>query len=114
MNHGEFMQKTKMNFDRILRGEESSSNKINIISHYDDSTLQDKSCKLIQIIKLAGLNSVTKADQTLDAYKNRLNNLLKSFSSEFAFYFWEVRRTVSSCPGGSFYQKFAKNVHQYK
>src|SRR6478752_6296865 len=87
MSHGEPMKR-----DRIMRNEEKASRHINILSHYDDNTLLDKSGKLIQIIKIAGMDAFTQGNETLDRYKNRLNNLLKNFSSEFALYCWEVRR----------------------
>src|SRR3990167_800653 len=78
--------------DWRLRSEEQASRHINIVSHYSDDTLLDKSGKLIQIIKLQGIDAVTEGEETLDRYKNRRNNLLKNFSSEFALYCWEVRR----------------------
>src|SRR5438445_4148907 len=93
--------------DRVMRGEEKVSKHINILSHYDDTTLLDKSGKLIQIIKIAGIDSFTKDDQQLDAYKNRRNNLLKSFSSEFALYFWELRRKGEHFASGDFMNSFA-------
>jgi type IV secretion system protein VirB4 len=48
----------------------------------------------------------------LDAFKKRRNNLLKSFSSEFAFYFWTARRKVSDYPEGHFTHDFAKAVNE--
>lgn len=101
--------------DRIIRGETKASNHINILSHYDDETLIDKSHKLIHIIKIDGVDYVTKDDQTLDILKNRRNNLLKSFSSEFAIYSWEIRRKSHGFPGGTFEEGFAKSVNdEYK
>ncbi len=98
--------------DHVMRGEEKVSKHINILSHYDDTTLLDKSGKLIQIIKIAGIDSFTKNDQQLDAYKNRRNNLLKSFSSEFALYFWELRRKNEHYASGDFISGFAHDVNQ--
>src|SRR4051812_13497435 len=69
-------------FDRIVRGEAKASRHINIIGHYDNETLIDKSGKLIKIIRLTGVDFITKSDSQLDIYKNRRNSLLKSFSSE--------------------------------
>jgi len=102
----------KMNrSDRLLRGEEKVSRHINILSHYDDTTLLDKSGKLIQIIKLSGIDAYTRDEQTLDVYKNRRNNLLKSFSSEFALYFWEIRRKDACAISGEFNNDFARTVN---
>jgi type IV secretion system protein VirB4 len=79
--------------------------------HYDDDTLLDKSGKLIKIIKLSGLDFVTKDEQTLDAYKNRRNNLLKSFSSEFALYFWDIRRKTADYAAGKFSEGLANEIN---
>ncbi len=85
-----------MNFNfkqnRIIKGDEKASKHMNVLAHYDDETLLDKSGKLIKIIKLAGLDFATQDEQTRDIYKNRKNHLFKSFSSGFACYFWQVRR----------------------
>ena len=96
---------------RVVKSEESASKHINILTHYDDETLMDKNNKLIKIIKLSGLNFVTKDEQTLDAYKIRRNNLLKNFSSEYALYFWDINRKVNQYPGGSFPDGFAKEIN---
>lgn len=85
---------------------------INVISHYDDTTLLDKSGKLIQIIKLQGLNSITCDPLLLDIFKNRRNNLLKTFSSEFAMYFWDIRRKVKEYPRGNFSEGYASDLNQ--
>src|SRR3989338_839097 len=111
MSHGEYMLRTILINDWVMRREENASRHINMSGHYSDDTLLDQSGKLIKIIKLAGLDYITKNEQTLDAYKNRRNNLLKNFSSEFALYFWEVRRKISDYPGGSFVDSFAKYVN---
>lgn len=101
--------------DRAMRGEEKASKHINVLSHYDDTTLLDKSNKLIQIIKIRGIDALTQDEKMLDAYKNRRNNLLKSFSSEFALYFWEVRRKSENVASGEFSNDFARNVNdKYK
>ena len=65
-----------------MQREEYASKHINLLAHYDDDTLLDKSGKLIKIIQLSGIDYLTKDAQTLDTFKNRRNNLLKSFSSE--------------------------------
>lgn len=98
--------------NRILRAEEPASKHINVLTHYDDDTLLDKSGKLIKIIKLSGLDYVTKDEQTLDIYKTRRNNLLKFFSSEFAFYFWEVKRKSNTFPSGDFSDGYAKDLNE--
>lgn len=98
--------------NRIIKNEERASKHINVLTHYDDHTLLDKSGKLIQIIKMSGLNFITQDKQSLDIYKNRRNNLLKSFSSEFALYFWEVRRRFNQMPAGHFESGFAKMVNE--
>lgn len=82
--------------NRLLRNEANVSCHINILGHYNNHTLIDKSGKLIQIIQLAGINGLTKSEADLDVYKNRRNSLLKSFSSEYAVYFWILRRQTIS------------------
>jgi type IV secretion system protein VirB4 len=96
---------------RFVRSEEPASRHINIISHYDDVTLLDKSDKLIQIIKLNGLDCISRDELSLNAYKIRINNLLKGFSSEFAFYTWEVRKKVTEYPQGEFSGSYAKELN---
>lgn len=103
------------NFDRIARNEAKTSKHINIAAHYDDETLLDKSGKLIKIIKLSGIDFITKHDALLDVHKNRRNNLLKSFTSDYAIYFWTVRNKMTEFPEGEFNQFFAKQVNdKYK
>jgi type IV secretion system protein VirB4 len=96
---------------RIISGEEKASKHINILSHYADDTLIDKSGKLIKIFKLSGLNFNTKGDQILNNYKIRRNNLFKSFSSDFACYTWQVRRKINQYPAGEFNNQFARAIN---
>lgn len=98
--------------DWFVRNEDKASHHINVVSHYDDDTLLDKNGKLIQIIKLQGIDFVTRDEETLDLFKNRRNNLWKNFSSEFAVYFWEVRRKKALFPEGEFDEGFAKEVNE--
>ena len=72
----------------------------------------DKSGKLIQIIHLKGIDGLTNSEATLDAYKNRRNSLLKSFSSEYAIYFWTVRRKTNDYPGGEFKPGFSQQLNK--
>src|SRR5579864_8300799 len=111
MGHGEFMQISKFIGNRIVKNEERASKHINVLTH-DDDTLLDKSGKLIKIIKLSGLDFATKDSQTLNHFKFRRNNLLKSISSEFAFYFWDVRRKVNPFPDGVFPNGFASELNE--
>jgi type IV secretion system protein VirB4 len=97
---------------KIARREEQTSKFINIVMHYDDNTLLDKNGKLIKIIKLNGIDSTTKDNQTLNEYKNFRNNLLKNFSSEFAIYFWEIRRKTTDFPEGEFKNQYANEVNE--
>jgi type IV secretion system protein VirB4 len=97
--------------DRLLRKEANASRHINILGHYNNNTLIDKSGKLIQIIQLAGINGLTQSEADLDAYKNRRNSLLKSFSSEYAVYFWTLRRQTTEYPGGEFKSGFAQQLN---
>ncbi len=97
---------------RIVKREEKASKKINILMHYDDDTLLDKSGKLIKIIKLSGIDFTTKDNQILNSYKNNRNNLLKNFSSSFAVYFWEVKRKSSVYPQGKFSTSYASDVNE--
>lgn len=105
-----------MNFNfktiQLIKNEEKASRHINILSHYNDNTLQDKSGKLIRIFKLSGLDFVTKDEQTLKAYKIRRNHLFKSFSSHFACYFWQVRQKIKHYPAGDFSPGFASIVNE--
>jgi type IV secretion system protein VirB4 len=96
---------------RVIRGEEKASKHINILSHYADDTLLDKSGKLIKIFKLSGLNFNTKGNHILDTYKIRRNNLFKSFSSDFACYTWQIRRKVNQYPEGEFDNQFAQEIN---
>jgi len=102
-----------LNFNnRTIKYEEQASKHINVLAHYDDDTLLDKSGKLIKIFKLAGLDFVTKDEQTLNAYKTRRNHLLKNFSSDFACYCWQVRRKTKQYPAGEFKNGLAKRVNE--
>lgn len=98
--------------DRLVRKEANASRHINILGHYNNDTLIDKSGKLIQIIQLAGINGLTQSEADLDAYKNRRNSLLKSFSSEYAIYFWTLRRQTTAYPVGEFKSDFAKQLNE--
>ncbi|MFZ2776707.1 MAG: VirB4 family type IV secretion/conjugal transfer ATPase [Candidatus Rickettsiella isopodorum] len=97
---------------RLLRKEANASRHINILGHYNNETLIDKSGKLIQIIQLSGINGLTQSEADLDAYKNRRNSLLKSFSSEYAVYFWTLRRQTTEYPGGEFKPGFAQQLNE--
>lgn len=97
--------------DNLLRREANVSRHINIIGHYNNDTLIDKNSQLIQIIRLAGIDGVTQSEATLDAYKNRRNSLFKNFSSEYAIYFWTVRRKTMEYPGGEFKPGFAQQLN---
>lgn len=96
---------------KSVRSEEPASRHINIMHHYDDVTLIDKSDKLIQIIKLRGLDCISRDAASLDAYKVRINQLLKGFSSEFAFYSWEVRSRVTDYPDGTYSEDYAGSLN---
>lgn len=96
----------------LLRKEANASRHINILGHYNNDTLIDKSGKLIQIIQLAGINGLTQSEADLDAYKNRRNSLLKSFSSEYAVYFWTLRRQTTEYPDGEFKSGFAQQLNE--
>lgn len=98
--------------NRLLRNEANASRHINILGHYNNDTLIDKSGKLIQITQLAGINGLTQSEADLDAYKNRRNSLLKSFSSEYAVYFWTLRRQITEYPDGEFKPGFAQQLNE--
>ncbi len=112
MNHGNDMPNKYLIFDKLIKREEKTSRRINVISHYDDETLLDKSGKLIKIIKLKGLDAFTKSNETLATYKRRRNSLLKDFNSEFAIYFWELRRKINDYPSGQFNDAFSNAVNE--
>src|SRR5579862_4205072 len=111
MSHGDLMKIFNLFADRVVRNEEPASKHINVLTHCDDDTLLDKSGKLIKIIKLSGIDFVTKDIQALNQFKFRRNNLFKTISSEFAFYFWDVRRRVNYFPEGLFVDGFAQEVN---
>lgn len=96
---------------KFVRSEEPASRHINIMNHYDDVTLMDKSDKLIQIIKLRGLDCISRDAASLDAYKVRINQLLKGFSSEFAVYCWDLRSRVTDYPDGIFPDGYASELN---
>lgn len=98
--------------DRVVRSEDQISHHLNILSHYDNETLLDKSNKLIKLIKLEGIDFITQDEETLARYKNHRNQLFKHFSSEFALYFWEVRRKSWEYPAGEFPVGFSRDVNQ--
>ncbi len=100
------------NVNKKIQREEPVSKFINVLRHYDDGTLLDKSGKLIKIIHLAGIDSISESSQVLNSYKNNRNNLFKNFSSEFAMYFWEVRRKSIEYPNGDFSDGFAADVNK--
>src|SRR3990167_504680 len=96
----------------LLRREEKLSKHINIVSHYTDDTLLDRNGRLIKIIKLAGVDSVTKDDAMLDLFKNRRNSLFKGIPSDFALYFWEIRSNVNEYPTGEFPPGYASDLNE--
>lgn len=96
---------------RLVKNEQPVSCQVNIIAQYDDVTLQDKNDHLIQIIKVNGLNSVTQGDRILDAYKKRINHMLKNISSEFALYSYELRRKNQHYSDGNFENGYAKDLN---
>lgn len=98
--------------NRVIKNEEAMSRHINILMHYDDVTLLDKSGKLIQIIKLSGIDFLTQSEGLLDLFKRRRNHVLKNMSSDFAFYTWDVKRKVSHFPSGIFKEGYANEVNQ--
>jgi len=98
---------------RLVKNEESVSKHINVTSHYDDVTLLDKSDRLIQIIRLDGLDCISRDTLTLNRYKNRINNILKDFSSDFAIYSWEMRRKANDYPEGDFEQGYAEELNNH-
>lgn len=106
------MQQLSYAFDRTARVEEKCSKHINLLTHYQDDTLMDKKGQLIKIIKLAGLDFITKSEVLLDVYKNRRNSLLKNFTSEYAIYCWTVRRKTAEFPTGEFAPGFAQAVNE--
>lgn len=99
-------------FDAKIENEVNCSKHINILNHYDDETLIDKAGKLIKVIKLKGLDSFTESELTLDQLKHRLNNLFKNISSNFAIYFWEIRRRDITYPEGEFNESYASEVNE--
>src|SRR3990167_9163713 len=96
---------------RFVRNEQPVSSHVNIIAQYDDVTLQDKNDHLIQIIKINGMNSETQVDQTLDVCKQRMNHLLKNFSSEFGLYLYQLRRKNQDYSEGDFSKGYARDLN---
>ena len=54
---------------RLLKQEANASRHINILGHYNNDTLIDKSGKLIQIIQLAGINGLTQTGISRQRFK---------------------------------------------
>lgn len=98
--------------DFVLKSETKASRHINIISHYDDSTLIDASGKLIKIFRLSGLDIATKPDSTVDLYKLRRNSLWKSLSSDLGIHCWRIRKKTVDFPHGEFANSYAHSVNQ--
>ncbi len=112
------MLKLKKPIDKVkyLNDREANvSNHINIIGHYDNTTLIDKDGRLIKVFKVEGIDYVTKHQIDLDVFKRRRNNLLKSFNSNYALYSWVIRTQTASYPTGVFKEQFAIDVNaKYK
>lgn len=98
-------------FDRLFRSEDKACQHINVLTHYADDTLLDKSGRLIKIIKLSGIHYVTESDESLDIFKIRLNNLLKNISSEFALYVWDIKRKSEITKSGDYTDNLANQVN---
>lgn len=97
---------------KIWKKEKPQSMHINIIGHYDDTTLIDKDGKLIKLFKIEGIDAVTQESLQLDIAKNRCNSLWKSFSSEYAVYSWTIRSKTAEYPAGEFSAPFADALNK--
>lgn len=103
----------KVGTGQTVQREASSSGHINVVGHYDDSTLIDKDGKLIKLFSLEGVNAVTELQLTLDVLKRRRNSLFKTFNSRFALYAWMVRGKSAQYPAGEFQQSFAQELNRH-
>jgi type IV secretory pathway VirB4 component len=95
---------------RIL-SEGKASQHINVVAHYKDDTLIDKSAKLIKIIKLSGIDPIAYSTAALNILKNRRNGLFRNFDSSFGLYSWTVRRKTTAFPSGEFPAGFARTLN---
>jgi type IV secretion system protein VirB4 len=100
-----------VNDAKIIKREAKSSRHINIIGHYDDTTLIDKDGKLIKLFEVTGIDYVTQHQLTLDIYKQRRNSLFKMFNSNYALYAWIVRGKTVQYPEGEFTEPFAVELN---
>jgi type IV secretion system protein VirB4 len=96
---------------RIL-SEGKASQHINVVAHYKDDTLIDKSAKLIKIIKLSGIDPIAYSTAALNILKNRRNGLFRNFDSSFGLYSWTVRRKTTAFPSGEFPAGFARTLNE--
>lgn len=98
-----------------ISAESITAKHINVVGHYNDTTLIDKDAKLIKIFELTCIDYYTRHQVTLDILKSRRNSLFKLFNSNYALYSWIVRERIVEFPGGSFTDSFAADLNnKYK
>lgn len=98
--------------------ERYASSHINVIGHYDETTLFDVDGKLIQIVALHGINHHKYTDDELAVYKDRRNNFFKDLPADISIYCWTVREKINkpllddaNCSG---FAKTANDLYQAK
>jgi type IV secretion system protein VirB4 len=106
------LRRSQVEAARMIKREANVSRHINIIGHYDDTTLIDKDGKLIRLFSLQGIDAATLSQLQLDIEKNRRNSLWKHFHANFAVYFWLLREPAFAYPEGEFKQSFAAAVNE--
>jgi len=106
------LRKTTVQNYRAIKNEAKCSKHINIVGHYNDTTLIDKDGHLIRIFQLSGIDHITKEQLELDIYKHRKNSIFKTFNSNFAVYSWIVRKKTVEYPDGEFNNYFSSLVNE--
>jgi len=106
------LNKTKVENSRVIQNEVKCSKHINIVGHYDDTTLIDKDGHLIRIFQLNGIDHITKAQIELDVFKHRKNSIFKTLNNNYALYAWTIRKKSVEYPEGDFNNYFGHLVNE--
>ena len=107
------LKNTKLKDLLYIGNEKYASSHINITGHYDDKTIIDIDDKLIQIVKLHGLNATKYSDDELALFKERRNAFFKDIPGDIGLYFWTVREKITvTIPGEDKFTDFALKAHK--
>lgn len=105
------MKTLSQQLKKYWKKEKPQSFHINVLGHYDETTLIDKNNQLIKLFSVGGIDASTLDDERVDAFKNRCNRLWKKLSSQYAIYSWVVRSDNVRYPEGDFNAGFAKTLN---